>query len=1031
MAVTKKIIGRLPVFYGSYYPKEGGWAMKNRVTLFGSEFESKIENNTYAPATYDEITNTVTFNTDYWDVVSNGTDAWLASDKIEALGYYVENPEWMRVLVDADGRILAGIKTDGSVEWSVGVPTPVKEYITEHLAEIMADVTEDLDTKVDKEEGKSLVDSEFAGGISYVENPEFTAVYLDKDERILFGVHNDGNFYFGCGVPKQITEYVEDKFKGVTAEDIKISLESDTTIMQYLNDTYGEYIENPEWLEVKIDTDGRIIRGTKLDGTTFIGKLSSPETDKIVHDMNNLDYYNVTKRNIGTVEITVYSAAGGWEQVAYDSTAYPYDESDTYNVGEVCNVSEDTAHSYKATARNKGIYPCVAGKETVVAEKLTLETALAAIDSNIKATFTAGQIIVFLDTDDIIEKWELQDDNTWERISPHEVSDPEGRHEITTDNEHRIISYRKPDGIKVENVGFESPRIATDSLNLSESGMTEFQQALKDSGFRPGGGGDWTDREVIELPEPASYALLNLIVDSLPVQDDDVSEGYAEYYDKGGNYFKLSCSLETQGQSSRRFAKGGSKGNYTLDLEKDIKFGDWVPQDSFHLKGTPKDVTHGMLATSYKWAYMFMEYLYAKPNRVLLKDNSETTTTNASGDRFTDWGDGARCLPDGFPCEIYVNGEYWGLYALQLKKHRKNYSMDKKDYTSFFIDPEAIMTSDYEHGIWNDGVDDTIYRPLTWWRYFDIKGPKDLICMDGSEFDGDSPKELIDSTSEYYDDSNKKHKGSATTKAIIRSFSTKYLEVKALIEANDIEAAKVKFNENFDYNSCMLVFLFNTFMRNSDSIKKNTLWGTYNNGKIFALLWDLDGVYGTDWTGTTVGSPGDGVFATYTTAEWPLKLLWELYESEIKDAYSNLRATKIISVDTWRNIVINKWINRIGEEAYNRDIEKWPETPSYRQNYTNTDYWTQGKLRDSSFVAPEWDETVNYNVNDICKIRMHSSVPYWMTYRAKVDNVGVCPVTKFYDAFPVVGGYFESPARMQKWITEQIRICDNFMGYTE
>ena len=764
--------------------------------------------------------------------------------------------------------------------------------------------------------------------------------------------------------------------------------------------------------------------------------------DKILAKFGD-SYYNVSLKHADKQSVTYYTPNEGWKQISYDSTKALYDEGVVYNDGDICNVEGDLQHSYQAVGVQQRSYPAYLVVVIQVVEKLNFTQAIAKIPSDILSGFVAGQVITFVDNDNIVEKWELQNDGTWEQLNPSSINDIEERLSMELDMKGKVVSYRKKDGTLVENAGIESPKITTDSLiakeaiiesgeatldrlNLTEQGMSDFQQALKDSGFQPGGGGNWSEREVIELPEPASYALLNL-----PVQDDDVSEGYAEYYDKAGNYFKLSCSLETQGQSSRRFPKGGSKGNYTLDLEKDIKFGDWVPQDSFHLKGTPKDVTHGMLATSYKWAYIFMEYLDAKPNRVLLKDNSETTTTNASGDRFTDWGDGARCLSDGFPCEIYVNGEYWGLYALQLKKHRKNYSMDKKDYSSCFIDADAIMTGDYQHGIWNDGVDDTTYRASSWWTGFDIKGPKDLICMDGSEFDGDNPKELIDNTSEYYDDSNKKHKGSATTKAIIRSFSTKYLEVKSLIEANDIEAAKVKFNENFDYNSCMLVFLFNTFMRNGDSIKKNTLWGTYKNGKIFASLWDLDGVYGTEWTGTTISSPGNEVFVTYTTAEWPIKLLWTLYEPEIKTAYSNLRATKIISVDTWRNIVINKWINRIGEEAYKRDIEKWPETPSYRQNYTNTDYWTQGRIRDSSYVAPEWDETVNYSVNDICKIRMHNSVPYWMTYRAKVDNVGVCPVTNFYDAFPVVGGYFESPARMQKWITEQIRICDNFMGYTE
>ena len=79
-------------------------------------------------------------------------------------------------------------------------------------------------------------------------------------------------------------------------------------------------------------------------------------------------------------------------------------------------------------------------------------------------------------------------------------------------------------------------------------------------------------------------------------------------------------------------------------------------QDSFHLKGCAKDVTRGFLATSYKWAYKMMNYLDAKPNRALLEDDSNITTTQSSGDRFTDWGDDARCISDGFPVEVYVNG---------------------------------------------------------------------------------------------------------------------------------------------------------------------------------------------------------------------------------------------------------------------------------------------------------------------------------------------------------------------------------------
>ena len=41
----------------------------------------------------------------------------------------VENPEWLWVVIDAANHVLLGIKRDGSIEWPIGVPKPVKKEI--------------------------------------------------------------------------------------------------------------------------------------------------------------------------------------------------------------------------------------------------------------------------------------------------------------------------------------------------------------------------------------------------------------------------------------------------------------------------------------------------------------------------------------------------------------------------------------------------------------------------------------------------------------------------------------------------------------------------------------------------------------------------------------------------------------------------------------------------------------------------------------------------------------------------------------
>jgi hypothetical protein len=280
---------------------------------------------------------------DSWSVEPN--DWAFCGDSV-----YVENPEWRYVLLDAKKRILAGLKSDASVEWSIGVPTPVKTYIDNAINEIKngtegtdldglnkiiaflsefstSDTLKDLlDTKVDKEGGKSLIDAEYANGVHYIENPEFTevklvaddkifeatmldgtkllpagvkvigtaeydgatiktvenpefaGVWLDGEDKILFGVQQDGNFLFGCGVPKQVKEYIEQKIEELSLDEYESIV---NFIGDYLNNTTleellskkvdGEYVENPEFIEAKVDAEDKVLEGIQKDGTKVIG----------------------------------------------------------------------------------------------------------------------------------------------------------------------------------------------------------------------------------------------------------------------------------------------------------------------------------------------------------------------------------------------------------------------------------------------------------------------------------------------------------------------------------------------------------------------------------------------------------------------------------------------------------------------------------------------------------------------------------------------------------------------------------------
>ena len=96
MPLQTRNIGRIPVYFGDYDPGRA-YQEKHRVTLYGSEFQAAKDNPSKAPLTYNPSTHQITewnvVNGDHasptgeWYIISNGTDAWIAShmmDDIEA-----------------------------------------------------------------------------------------------------------------------------------------------------------------------------------------------------------------------------------------------------------------------------------------------------------------------------------------------------------------------------------------------------------------------------------------------------------------------------------------------------------------------------------------------------------------------------------------------------------------------------------------------------------------------------------------------------------------------------------------------------------------------------------------------------------------------------------------------------------------------------------------------------------------------------------------------------------------------------------
>lgn len=149
---------------------------------------------------------------DTWSVDTN--DWSFCGDDV-----IVENPEWIRVITDKDGKILTGIKTDGDVYFGAGVPNQINHV---------------LSTKEDKEEGKKLIDSTFSDGISYFDYTDFFYAILDANKKILFSIDKTGDCEFGNGVPQQVKEFIKNSTPKTPFYDFKIE-QSLRDISEYYN----------------------------------------------------------------------------------------------------------------------------------------------------------------------------------------------------------------------------------------------------------------------------------------------------------------------------------------------------------------------------------------------------------------------------------------------------------------------------------------------------------------------------------------------------------------------------------------------------------------------------------------------------------------------------------------------------------------------------------------------------------------------------------------------------------------------------
>lgn len=323
-----------------------------------------------------------------YDNTQSGLDAQNIQNAIDELvnnlGHYETNEEWLRVYTDAENKFLWGIRVDGSIDWAVGIPKPIQKALNEIIAKnetFQQTLTEAMEAykatidekvaaidekKVDKEEGKSLIEDEVKECFKVIENEEFIKAVVDSEDRVLFG------FYRATGKP-----------------------------YYPLNEMY-HVIQNEEYFAAWVTTDDKVVLGIRRDGE-IIGEIHAVKALKQVISQLQSDLVSLQEK-VGTIDtnlkelLDVFSLQENPEYMAVEKDAE----------GKVLSSTNVDGSHYS--------------------HNLKSETIDAKVDKE------EGKSLINEDVAD----------------AHSTLEDPEGRTEIITDAEDKILGYRDSEGVRHE-----------------------------------------------------------------------------------------------------------------------------------------------------------------------------------------------------------------------------------------------------------------------------------------------------------------------------------------------------------------------------------------------------------------------------------------------------------------------------------------------------------------------------------------------------------------------------------------------------
>jgi len=815
---------------------------------------------------------------------------------------YVENPEYIAAWTDAVGHLFFWVRVeDGGIDWAVGVPKPVKDYVDSKVAEIwngnegttidslnkviaFLDNFSTSDTlvallgaKVNKVEGKGLIDEDVAAGVNYVENPEYIDVETDSEGRILEAHEKDGTKDFRTDVKVAGKAIFNDvKIRG------EVQTEGDFSIKDANIDaeTYQiRQIESPEYIDIESDNDSNVLGGRKNDGKKF--ERVGFETPRI---------------SVGGVNIETIDDPDGRMDLGLD--------------GEKRIIHY---HSKDGVLHeNVGIEtPYIKVKNFDLTEKLKKQIKVIA-DTKIKDYNLPkfGYVYIVSETFYLTADARYSDKNGIYLIQDYPDTGENAANKVTLSNfyikstltDNGDGTYSKNENSVKLDFYAASKVTKLNGIYYVTSSLTEILDP--ETGEVTGYEVNVNSIEVTQITDIPPYKAWP--VDKKTEHYCVVNIDFGDYL--SGNFY---VGVKYQGSSTLLLRKRNFRftfyKNNKYEKKNKIKIGEFVRLSGFNLKANAMDntrikeqVMNILIMAIWEHREVYDQYPWNKEH---------TPYTGATG------------MIKGFPIECKVGGEFYGLDIFGLKKDGKNYILDK--------DSDGMIEGGTRGGA-GDTTNWTDARPIDWED--ELNDEEDWVIENQTQSNYDALTTFFAFINErlYNGSDGNTYNSTQLTEVDGTMYVTSTLEGSVPV-ASSVSATLIPFDKKtmpdrmnmldwIDYLICLQVF----FMRDN-TCRNVMLYTGADKKKFYPFFYDLDlswnftdENYNADIMIPRTSEPPVGSFAGDMSLWENIKAEWW---DEIINRYNELRRS--VLTDDYIKAVYESVSNSIPKEIIKDESERW------------------------------------------------------------------------------------------------------------